>query len=62
MNQMTHKSSSDKDKKVSEIDYELRWDYILGKDDPKHGDLRINSQGEMEEFHEGYWMKIENRK
>ncbi len=38
-------------------------DRIFKKDlpsEPGHGDQRINNQGQLEEFREGYWLEIRN--
>lgn len=47
---------------VSQNEFATNWDRIFKKNiETKHGDQRINNEGKLEEYREGYWLEIENR-
>lgn len=49
---------------VDQKTFETNWDRIFNKQTEEYskGDLRINNMGELEEYNEGYWQVIENRR
>jgi hypothetical protein len=56
------KGSSPKPFSVSQEQFANNWDLIFGnKETYSKGDLRITSEGKLEEYREGYWHEIVNR-
>lgn len=57
------KGSSPRPYSVSQKEFTDNWERIFGKKEvPNKGDQRINNQGQLEEYREGYWHEIENRR
>lgn len=47
---------------VAQDQFATNWERIFGKKQtPTAGDQRINNEGKLEQYHEGYWQEIENR-
>lgn len=52
---------------VSYEKFASNWDKIFGRklseisSESSRGSIRINNEGKMEQFSEGYWTEIENR-
>lgn len=56
------KGSKPRPLSVSQGEFATNWNRIFKKNtEPKHGDQRINNEGKLEEYREGYWLEIENR-
>jgi hypothetical protein len=52
---------------VAYSEFASNWDRVFNKDkpiveSPSKGDQRVNNYGELEEYSEGYWMPVENRR
>lgn len=61
------KGSSPRPFSVSQEVFEQNWDRIFKKEKPiqetfSKGDLRVNSMGILEQYSEGYWQEVENRR
>ena len=57
------KGSSSRPFSVTQEQFANNWERIFGKKDISNkGDRRVNSEGKIEEYREGYWHEIENRR
>lgn len=56
------KGSNPRPYSVSQAEFSANWDRIFKKDSsPEPGTQRINPEGKLEQFVEGYWEEIVNR-
>lgn len=57
------KGSSPRPFSVSQEQFANNWERIFGsKERPNKGDQRVTPEGKLEEYREGYWVEIENRR